>query len=162
MAYNNNFSNILRLARGAHLSHEVADEDHDGKEPLPGYLKKTTITFANTTLWRQQDSIDPGDEPVSLHIPERQGAQNEPGLDSESEAQRQPMIEAHATDALLQRLSTVSSPVISPTGVPRSASVSAQNSISVSTTPENPRGTSAPRVNSQDLEPQDMASREYH
>ena len=36
MAYNNNFSNILRLARGARLSHEVADEDHDGKEPLPG------------------------------------------------------------------------------------------------------------------------------
>jgi hypothetical protein len=55
-AYNNNFSNTLRLARGAHLSHEVIDGDHDGKEPLPEYLEKATISFAGTALWQKQAS----------------------------------------------------------------------------------------------------------
>jgi hypothetical protein len=55
-AYNNNFSNILLLARGAHLSHEVIDGDHDGKEPLPEYLEKATISFAGTALWQKQAS----------------------------------------------------------------------------------------------------------
>ena len=37
-AYNSSFSTILRLGRGAHLSREIVDGDHGGKEPLPKYL----------------------------------------------------------------------------------------------------------------------------
>jgi hypothetical protein len=55
-AYNNNFSNILRLARGAHISHEIIDWDHDGKEPLPEYLEKANISFSGTALWQKQAS----------------------------------------------------------------------------------------------------------
>lgn len=46
-SYSSDFSTIVRAARGAGLSNEVQSEDTDGRDPLPKYLKKTTIAISN-------------------------------------------------------------------------------------------------------------------
>lgn len=44
-SYSNNFSTIFRKARGAESDVVIHPGDHDGKYPLPDYLKKATIRF---------------------------------------------------------------------------------------------------------------------
>jgi hypothetical protein len=69
-AYTNSFSTTLRLARGAHLSQEIVEKDYDGKEPLPEYLEKATISFAGSALWRQDANSDAEYELVPVYAPE--------------------------------------------------------------------------------------------
>ncbi|KAF7189635.1 hypothetical protein HII31_09079 [Pseudocercospora fuligena] len=45
-AYSDDFSTILRLARGAQLSTSMHPADADGKDPLPAYLKSAKVIFA--------------------------------------------------------------------------------------------------------------------
>lgn len=45
-AYNNSFSSLLRLSRGAQLNRKIVPKDYDGREPLPKYLEKGVIRFA--------------------------------------------------------------------------------------------------------------------
>jgi hypothetical protein len=45
-SYSNEFSTILRVSRHAHLDHEVARRDAAGRDPLPKYLMKATLTMA--------------------------------------------------------------------------------------------------------------------
>ena len=68
-AYNSSFSTILRLGRGAHLSREIVDGDHDGKEPLPKYLEKATISFAGSAVRNHYANSDGEYELVSVVIP---------------------------------------------------------------------------------------------
>lgn len=44
-SYNDNFSSVLRLSRGAQLSRKIVERDYDGRAPLPKYLEKSTIRF---------------------------------------------------------------------------------------------------------------------
>jgi hypothetical protein len=69
-AYSSSFSTILRLGRGAHLSQEIVDGDHDGKDPLPEYLEKTTISFAGTGLWKKDADGNADYELVSVQAHE--------------------------------------------------------------------------------------------
>lgn len=68
-AYNSSFSMILRLGRGAHLSREIVDGDHDGKEPLPKYLEKATISFAGSAVRNDYANSDGEYELVSVQAP---------------------------------------------------------------------------------------------
>ena len=43
-SYSNEFSTILRVSRHAHLEKEVSDGAADGRDPLPKYLAKATLT----------------------------------------------------------------------------------------------------------------------
>jgi hypothetical protein len=45
------------------LSQKIVEKDYDGKEPLPEYLEKATISFAGSALWRQVPVYAP--EPVT-------------------------------------------------------------------------------------------------
>ncbi len=47
-SYSSAFSTVLRVARGAELSVEVQESDLDGKNPLPSYLAKATVTMSET------------------------------------------------------------------------------------------------------------------
>jgi hypothetical protein len=73
-AYTNSFSTTLRLARGAHLSQEIMEKDYDGKEPLPEYLEKATISFAGSVL-REKDAEY---ELVPVYAPEPATTQESP------------------------------------------------------------------------------------
>lgn len=44
-SYTRDFSTIVRAARGATLSNEIASRDTAGTNPLPKYIADTTITF---------------------------------------------------------------------------------------------------------------------
>jgi len=44
-SYSNEFSTILRVSRHAHLDHEIAQCDAAGRDPLPKYLAKATLTM---------------------------------------------------------------------------------------------------------------------
>lgn len=46
-SYSGDFSTFLRVARGAALSNEVDSKDADGRDPLPGYLKKSSIAVSS-------------------------------------------------------------------------------------------------------------------
>lgn len=74
-AYNSSFSTMLRLGRGAHLSQEIVDGDHDGKEPLPKYLEKATISFAGTALWRKDADRDAEYELIPVQTSEHAAIQ---------------------------------------------------------------------------------------
>jgi hypothetical protein len=78
-AYNSSFSTILRLGRGAHLSQEIVHGDHDGKEPLPEYLEKATISFAGTALRKQGSNGDAEYELVPVQAPGLLTTQESPG-----------------------------------------------------------------------------------
>lgn len=78
-AYNSSFSTILRLGRGADLSQEIVDGDHDGKEPLPEYLEKATISFAGTALRKQGSYGDPEYELVPVQATDVLTTQESPG-----------------------------------------------------------------------------------
>jgi hypothetical protein len=56
-SYSNEFSTILRVSRHAYLDYEVARDDATGRDPLPKYLAKSTLTVAKDeeapTLGRQ-------------------------------------------------------------------------------------------------------------
>ena len=43
VSYSQDFSTVLRVARGASISEAVQPDDVDGKDPLPKYLKKSKI-----------------------------------------------------------------------------------------------------------------------
>jgi hypothetical protein len=45
-SYGNAFSTVLRIAQAAELSVEVQESDLDGKNPLPSYLAKATVTMS--------------------------------------------------------------------------------------------------------------------
>jgi hypothetical protein len=77
-AYNSSFSTILRLGRGAHLSQEIIDGDHDGKAPLPKYLEMATISFAGAALLRKDTNGDAEYELVSVQAPEPVTMQGSP------------------------------------------------------------------------------------
>ncbi|GIZ41227.1 hypothetical protein CKM354_000454000 [Cercospora kikuchii] len=47
-AFSYQFSTLLRLSRGADLSAEIEQEDLDGRDPLPDYLKGLNVRF-----WRE-------------------------------------------------------------------------------------------------------------
>ncbi|KXS95755.1 hypothetical protein AC579_7054 [Pseudocercospora musae] len=47
-SYTEDFSTILRLARGAELDAEVDQKDWGGEDPLPKYLANAHITFPQT------------------------------------------------------------------------------------------------------------------
>jgi hypothetical protein len=51
-SYSNEFSTILRVSRHAHLDKEVSDGAADGRDPLPKYLAKATLTVV------KQDETD--------------------------------------------------------------------------------------------------------
>lgn len=131
-AYNNNFSNILRLARGAHLSHEVANEDHDGKEPLPKHLQKATISFADTALWRQHASNDPEYKLVPVEASEHAALHD--GHDTYAEPGAQPSHqsrnEAHVANVGVQNRSDVSSQAASLNRESHPSSVSVGKAVS--------------------------------
>jgi hypothetical protein len=84
VAYTNCFSTILRLARGARLSHEIVEEDYDGKEPSPKYVEKTTISFAGATSWRQAVNDDAEYELVPVQAPEPVATQDTPDEHADS------------------------------------------------------------------------------
>lgn len=46
VAYSNVFSTFLRLSREAHIDTRIERCDLDGRDPLPNYLAKATISFA--------------------------------------------------------------------------------------------------------------------
>ena len=46
-SYNNSFSTILRIAKGAELSAVILDHDTDGACPLPDYIGKATVKFSD-------------------------------------------------------------------------------------------------------------------
>jgi hypothetical protein len=48
-SYSNEFSTILRVSRHAHLEKEVSDGAADGRDPLPKYLAKATLTDSSST-----------------------------------------------------------------------------------------------------------------
>jgi hypothetical protein len=54
-SYSSDFSTILRAARGAALSNEVELSDADGRDPLPKYLKKTSIAVSTKQEGRLGD-----------------------------------------------------------------------------------------------------------
>ena len=91
-AYNSSFSTILRLARGAQLSHEIVDKDYDGKEPLPKYLEKAIISFAGAALWNQGANSDAEYELVPVQAPERVSMQESP--DGRSVSHRQSTLQS--------------------------------------------------------------------
>jgi hypothetical protein len=82
--YNSSFSTILRLAKGAHLSHEIADKDYDGTEPLPKYLEKATISFAGSALSNDYANSDSEYELVSVQAPEPAATQESLGGHADS------------------------------------------------------------------------------
>lgn len=45
VSLSNDFSTLLRLARGATLSSEIEETDLDGRDPLPKYIKEIKIKF---------------------------------------------------------------------------------------------------------------------
>lgn len=45
-SYSSDFSTIIRVARGSTLSEEVDPSDTDGKDPLPDYLKRSSISVS--------------------------------------------------------------------------------------------------------------------
>ena len=46
-AYTNHFSTILRTARHANMATSILPEDADGRDPLPNYLAKASVTFSD-------------------------------------------------------------------------------------------------------------------
>lgn len=46
-SYSNEFSSVLRATRLATLSTDLQELDTDGRDPLPGYLARATITLQN-------------------------------------------------------------------------------------------------------------------
>lgn len=44
-SFSNEFSTILRISRGAQLSHEINRADLSGRDPLPAYAKNATVRF---------------------------------------------------------------------------------------------------------------------
>lgn len=55
-SFSNRFSTILRLSRGAQLSHEINQIDLAGQDPLPSYAKKATVTFSQEKTLRKRNS----------------------------------------------------------------------------------------------------------
>lgn len=58
-SYSSEFSTILRVSRHAHLSHEVAQCDATGWDPLPRYIAKTTLTIALDEQETKEDEEAP-------------------------------------------------------------------------------------------------------
>jgi hypothetical protein len=122
-AYNNSFSNILRLARGAHLSHEIIDGDHDGKEPLPKYLEKSTISFAGSRLWQKKSSGEAKYDLVPTREPKVASSRNDrdPDVESGERSTRHSPTEVYDADAGPGSRSTANSQNISSNEEIRSA-----------------------------------------
>lgn len=55
-SFSNRFSTILRLSRGAQLSHEINPADLGGRDPLPAYAKKATVRFSQEQVSGTEDS----------------------------------------------------------------------------------------------------------
>jgi hypothetical protein len=130
-AYNNNFSNILRLARGAHLSHEIIDGDDDGKEPLPRYLEKAAISFAGTALWQKEANGEAKYDLVPTHGSKAATFRDDRDLDVESggRSTHHPSTEVRDADAGPQERSAVSSQATGSDEETRSANASVEQSI---------------------------------
>lgn len=125
-AYNNNFSNILRLARGAHLSHEIFEEDHDGKEPLPKYLEKATVSFSGTAPWRHHAASDTEYKHIPAQVSEHSIAQNHHNPDPSSGrlSPRRASAELHDADTTPRERSPIISQAASFDGESHSPRVS--------------------------------------
>lgn len=54
-SYSSEFSTILRVSRHAHLGHEVVQCDATGRDPLPKYLAKTTLTITKDEVETEED-----------------------------------------------------------------------------------------------------------
>jgi hypothetical protein len=48
IAYTNHFSTILRTARYARMETTILPEDADGKDPLPHYLARASVSFSDS------------------------------------------------------------------------------------------------------------------
>jgi hypothetical protein len=68
-SHSSDFSTILRAARGAALNNEVDASDADGRDPLPGYLKKTAIAIST----RQEGRTGDGEESKQLQTVVKSG-----------------------------------------------------------------------------------------
>jgi len=61
ITYSNHFSTILRMARYAQMKTTILPEDADGKDPLPIYLARASVTFSDghsTLEKRRLSSVD--------------------------------------------------------------------------------------------------------
>jgi len=54
-SFSNRFSTILRLARGAQLSHEINQTDLSGRDPLPPYVEKAAVKFPQAQILGSRD-----------------------------------------------------------------------------------------------------------
>jgi hypothetical protein len=106
-AYNSSFSTILRLGRGAELSQEIVDGDHDGKELLPEYLEKATISFAGTALRKQGSNDDAEYELVPVQATDVLTTQESPSGRADS---HRPSTLQSSTGECEGRESTLTSP----------------------------------------------------
>ena len=50
-SYSNSFSTIVRAARGAEITVTIQEDDLDGKDVLPQYLKEAEIRFRSARKW---------------------------------------------------------------------------------------------------------------
>jgi hypothetical protein len=66
------------------LSQKIVEKDYDGKEPLPEYLEKATISFAGSALWRQDAHSDAEYELVPVYAPEPVTQQESPEWHADS------------------------------------------------------------------------------
>lgn len=55
-SFSNKFSTILRLSRGAQLSHEINHADLWGRDPLPAYAEKATVRFSQEQMSGTRDA----------------------------------------------------------------------------------------------------------
>jgi hypothetical protein len=54
VAYTNHFSTILRTARHANMETSILPEDADGKDPLPKYLARASVSFTDDYEGREK------------------------------------------------------------------------------------------------------------
>ncbi|KAI9699475.1 MAG: hypothetical protein M1836_003086 [Candelina mexicana] len=63
-SYSNTFSTVLRVSRAAELSTEVKESDLDGRDPVPSYLAKATVSTSRRK--DQGDSLNWTKESVNI------------------------------------------------------------------------------------------------
>jgi hypothetical protein len=52
------FSTILRTTRNADMSAHLAEDDGDGRAPLPKHLKNATINFTSGVFAKRHGTVD--------------------------------------------------------------------------------------------------------